>query len=70
MTALVATISERAYGSAVGVYNFFLLGARATRFMAARPFYWRDVVLQMDRIGVGSLPRGFAVEIEMSVEVQ
>ncbi len=77
MTALVATISERAYGSAVGVYNFFLLGARATRFMAARPFYWRDVVLQMDRIGVGSLPivlltglfTGMVMALQSSVEL-
>ena len=77
MTALLATIGERTYGSAVGVYNFFLLGARATRFMAARPFYWRDVIMQMDRIGVGSLPivlltglfTGMVMALQSSVEL-
>jgi hypothetical protein len=38
MTALLANIGDRAHSSAVGVYNYFLLGARATRFTAARPF--------------------------------
>lgn len=61
----------------MGVYNYFLLGARATRFMAARPFYWRDVVMQMDRIGVGSLPivlmtglfTGMVMALQSSVEL-
>jgi phospholipid/cholesterol/gamma-HCH transport system permease protein len=77
MTALLANIGDRAHSSAVGVYNFFLLGARASRFMAARPFYWRDVVLQMDRIGVGSLPivlmtglfTGMVMALQSSVEL-
>jgi phospholipid/cholesterol/gamma-HCH transport system permease protein len=77
MTALLSTIGERAQGSAVGVYNYFVLGARATRFIAARPFYWRDVVMQMDRIGVGSLPivlltglfTGMVMALQSSVEL-
>ncbi len=41
---------------AIGVNEYFTLGARAVRFLGSRPFYWRDLLLQMDRIGVGSLP--------------
>jgi phospholipid/cholesterol/gamma-HCH transport system permease protein len=77
MTALLADLGQRAHGSAVGVYNYFVLGARATRFIAARPFYWRDVVMQMDRIGVGSLPivlltglfTGMVMALQSSVEL-
>ena len=77
MTALLANLGQRAHGSAVGVYNYFVLGARASRFIAARPFYWRDVVMQMDRIGVGSLPivlltglfTGMVMALQSSVEL-
>ena len=77
MAAVLANIGERAQGTAIGVYNYFLLGARATRFLAARPFYWRDVVMQMDRIGVGSLPivlltglfTGMVMALQSSVEL-
>jgi phospholipid/cholesterol/gamma-HCH transport system permease protein len=77
MTAVLANIGERAQGTAIGVYNYFLLGARATRFIVARPFYWRDVVAQMDRIGVGSLPivlltglfTGMVMALQSSVEL-
>lgn len=43
-------------GAAIGVNDYFTLGGRAVRFLGSRPFYWRDLLLQMDRIGVGSLP--------------
>jgi phospholipid/cholesterol/gamma-HCH transport system permease protein len=56
MHAVLTTIGQRSRGVALGVFEYFLLGARAVRFMFARPFYWRDMVIQMDRIGVGSLP--------------
>jgi phospholipid/cholesterol/gamma-HCH transport system permease protein len=77
MTAVLANIGERAQGTAIGVYNYFLLGARATRFIGSRPFYWRDVVIQMDRIGVGSLPivlltglfTGMVMALQSSVEL-
>jgi phospholipid/cholesterol/gamma-HCH transport system permease protein len=36
--------------------DFILLAGRATRNIVGRPFYYSDVVLQMDIIGVGSLP--------------
>jgi len=56
MNAVLTTIGSKARDTASGVYEYFLLGARAVRFMFARPFYWREVIVQMDRIGVGSLP--------------
>jgi phospholipid/cholesterol/gamma-HCH transport system permease protein len=56
MNAVLTNIGQSTRGVALGVFEYFLLGARAVRFMVARPFYWRDMVTQMDRIGVGSLP--------------
>jgi phospholipid/cholesterol/gamma-HCH transport system permease protein len=36
--------------------EFILLAGRATRNIVRQPFYGSDVILQMDTIGVGSLP--------------
>ena len=36
--------------------EFILLAGRATANIVRRPFYGSDVILQMDTIGVGSLP--------------
>jgi len=36
--------------------EFFVLTGRAFRNLFRRPHYWDDVALQMDSIGVGSLP--------------
>jgi phospholipid/cholesterol/gamma-HCH transport system permease protein len=38
------------------VQEFFLLAGRAIAGIFRRPHYWSDVLLQMDTIGVGSLP--------------
>ena len=38
------------------VQDFFLLTGRALRNVARRPHYFDDIFLQMDAIGVGSLP--------------
>lgn len=51
-----ATLDERMRNVAIGVNDYFTLGARAVRFLGSRPFYWRDLLDQMDVIGVGSLP--------------
>lgn len=37
------------------IQSFTLLSARAIANIFTRPFYWKEVILQMDRIGVGSL---------------
>jgi len=76
MRMLVATDAWMR-GVALGVQEYFLLGGRALRFTAARPFYWRDAVTQMDRIGVGSLPivlltglfTGMVLALQTSVEL-
>jgi phospholipid/cholesterol/gamma-HCH transport system permease protein len=60
-----------------GVVDYFVLGTRATRFMVSPPFYWRDTLLQMDRIGVGSIPivvltglfTGMVLALQSSVEL-
>ena len=56
MTGIVARVDDWLRGTALGVYEFFTLGIRATRFVFARPFYWRDTLTHMDRMGVGSVP--------------
>jgi phospholipid/cholesterol/gamma-HCH transport system permease protein len=74
----VLTIMEqRARGVALGVLDYFTLMARGTRFLFVRPFYWDDAVIQMDRIGVGSLPivlltglfTGMVLALQSSVEL-
>lgn len=64
-------------GVALGVQEYFVLGQRALRFSAIPPFYWRDLVQQMDRIGVGSIPiilltglfTGMVLALQSSVEL-
>ena len=77
MSAVLTTISDRAQGAATGVFEYFVLGGRALRFIAARPFYWRDVVIQIDRSGMGPLPivmlaglfTGMVLALQSSVEL-
>src|SRR5258708_26993377 len=40
----------------LAVQEFFLLTGRALRNIFLRPHYGDDIILQMDSIGVGSLP--------------
>ena len=56
MTGIVTRLDDWMRGVALGVNEYFTLGTRASRFVFARPFYWRDTLTQMDRMGVGSLP--------------
>lgn len=56
MERAVVRVDEWMRDVALGVYDYFTLAARAARFVVARPFYWRDTLTQMDRMGVGSLP--------------
>jgi phospholipid/cholesterol/gamma-HCH transport system permease protein len=37
------------------IQSYTLLSCRAIANMFSRPIYWREIILQMDRIGVGSL---------------
>ena len=43
-------------GPVLAVQNFFILAAKAVANIFRRPFYWSDLFIQMDIIGVGSLP--------------
>jgi phospholipid/cholesterol/gamma-HCH transport system permease protein len=42
--------------SVLVVQEFVLLGGRAIAGIFRKPHYWKDVLIQMDIIGVGSLP--------------
>jgi phospholipid/cholesterol/gamma-HCH transport system permease protein len=37
------------------IQSYTLLSARAIANLFSRPIYWREIILQMDRVGVGSL---------------
>lgn len=72
------TLDARMRGVAVGINDYFALAARAIRFVVSPPFYWRDTLLQMDRIGVGSIPivtltgtfTGMVLALQTSIELQ
>ncbi|MBN2339156.1 MAG: ABC transporter permease, partial [Acidobacteria bacterium] len=44
-----------AVGSILTIQSYTLLSVRAVANLFSRPVYWREIVLQMDRVGVGSL---------------
>jgi phospholipid/cholesterol/gamma-HCH transport system permease protein len=77
MAAIGAAAESRVRRVTTGVLDYFVLGARALRFAFSRPFYWRDTLTQMDRIGVGSLPivlltglfTGMVLALQSSVEL-
>ena len=77
MADFAAGVEQRIRGMSSGVYEYFTLARRAFGFIFARPFYWRDTLTQMDRIGVGSLPivlltglfTGMVLALQSSVEL-
>lgn len=77
MGRLVAAVDGWILGIALGLHRYFVLGGRALGFVLSRPFYWRDVLGQMDRIGVGSIPivtltglfTGMVLALQSSVEL-
>ncbi len=62
----------------LGVQEYFILTVKAVRFIGSRPFYWRDTLQQMDKIGVGSLGivlltglfTGMVLALQSSVEMR
>ena len=48
--------ADFAKGKVFAVQEFTFLGARAVGNLFSRPRYWADILVQMDIIGVGSLP--------------
>jgi phospholipid/cholesterol/gamma-HCH transport system permease protein len=77
MATFAANVESKLRGMSSGVLEYFTLGARAGRFAMSRPFYWRDLLVQMDRIGVGSIPivlltgffTGMVLALQSSVEL-
>lgn len=77
MERVLIAVDDWLRDAAIGVQQYFALAARATRFLAAQPFYLRDVIVQMDRLGVGSLPiilltglfTGMVLALQSSVEL-
>jgi phospholipid/cholesterol/gamma-HCH transport system permease protein len=49
------TLNEGAKRAVHAVQGYFVLAWNAVRFIVARPFYGRDIIQQMDSIGVQSL---------------
>ena len=78
MGARVQAVDQWVLGRALGVQEYFTLLGRALRFSVTRPFYTRDVLVQMDRIGVGSLPplllvglfTGMVIALQTSVQLR
>lgn len=54
--SLVRRMDEFGRRLAIAVYDYFILAARTAAFAVTRPFYWRDLVIQLDRLGAGSFP--------------
>jgi phospholipid/cholesterol/gamma-HCH transport system permease protein len=77
MSSFAATVETKVRSTTTGVLEYFILGGRALRFAFSRPFYWRDLLTQMDRIGVGSIPivlltgffTGMVLALQSSVEL-
>src|SRR5918996_249203 len=77
MADFATAVEARLRTVTTGVFDYFLLGGRALRFIFSRPFYWRDTLTQMDRIGVGSIPivlltglfTGMVLALQSSVEL-
>jgi len=78
MQQRMEAVDQWVLGRALGVQEYFVLLGRALRFSVSRPFYGRDLLTQMDRIGVGSLPpllltglfTGMVLALQASVELR
>ena len=55
LPAFLTRINDRAKENVLAVQDYFTLAGKSLRFIFARPFYWGDLVQQMDEIGVKSL---------------
>ncbi len=52
----IASVDTTAKRWVLSVQEYALLSGRALVNLFRRPFYWSDIVLQADSIGIGSLP--------------
>ena len=78
MSELILKLNTRAKHSFLSIQEYFTLAWNALRFVFARPFYGRDVIQQMDEIGVKSLGivlltglfTGMVLALQSSVQLQ
>ena len=78
MTALATRLNTAAKERVFSLQEYFILAWNALRFTFARPFYWGDLVQQMDAIGVQSLGivlltgffTGMVLALQSSVQLQ
>jgi phospholipid/cholesterol/gamma-HCH transport system permease protein len=78
VTALAARLNTAAKERVLTLQEYFVLAWNALRFTFARPFYWGDLVQQMDAIGVQSLGivlltgffTGMVLALQSSVQLQ
>ncbi len=78
MNERILAVNQWVIGVFYGVQEYFTLGGRALRFAFSRPFYFRDLLRQMDQIGVGSLPpliltgmfTGMVLALQTAVQLQ
>src|SRR5438132_7074410 len=72
MEERIEAIDQWMLGVLYGIQEFFTLLGRSLAFAFTRPFYWRDLLHQMDDIGFGSLPpvvlTGFFVGMVLSLQ--
>lgn len=78
MQERIEAVDQWVLGRALGVQEYFTLLGRSLRFSVTRPFYARDLLIQMDRLGVGSLPpllltglfTGMVIALQTSVQLR
>ena len=78
MAALTSRLSAFALSTVEGAHNFAQLAGKSLRFVFARPFYFADMVQQMDAMGVQSLGivlltgffTGMVLALQSSVQLQ
>ena len=52
---MIQVLNERLKSGLQSVEDFMMLTFQAIKCLFSRPFYWRDTLVQMDLMGVGSL---------------
>lgn len=78
MRDFLARLNAAAKRKVLAVQEYASLAGKALRFTFARPFYWNDVVQQMDSIGVQSIPivlltgffTGMVLALQTSVQLE
>jgi len=78
VSELILRLNAQAKSSILSIQEYFTLAWNSLRFIFARPFYFQDVIQQMDEIGVKSLGivlltglfTGMVLALQSSVQLQ